>query len=142
MVTLNLDKIFNPKSVVIVGASDVEGTVGFALMKNFRELGFEGKVFPVNIKKSEVFGLKAYSSVDQIPEPVDLAVIATPARTVPDIVEQCGKSGIKGLIIISAGFKEIGDEGKVLEQKISLNLRTSTISELSDPTVSVSSAQA
>jgi len=91
LVTLNLDKIFNPKTVAVVGASDEEGTVGFALMKNFRELGFEGKVFPVNIKKSEVFGLKAYPSVDQIPEPVDLAIIATPARTVPDIVEQCGK---------------------------------------------------
>jgi len=118
LVTLNLDKIFNPKTVAVVGASDEEGTVGFALMKNLRELGFEGKVFPVNIKKSEVFDLKAYPSVDQIPEPVDLAIIATPARTVPDIVEQCGKSGIKGLIIISAGFKEIGDEGKALEQKI------------------------
>ena len=118
MVTLNLDKIFNPKTVAIVGASDEEGTVGYALMKNFKELGFEGKVYPVNIKKSVVLGLQAYPSVEQIPEPVDLAIIATPARTVPDIVEQCGKFGIKGLIIISAGFKEIGEEGRALEQKI------------------------
>ena len=118
MVTLNLDKIFNPKSVAIVGASDEEGTVGYALLKNFKELGFEGKIYPVNIKKSEVLGLQAYPSVEQIPEPVDLAIIATPARTVPGIVEQCGKSGIKGLIIISAGFKEIGEEGRALEQKI------------------------
>jgi len=118
LVTLNLDKIFNPKTVAIVGASDEEGTVGYALLKNFKELGFEGKVYPVNIKKSEVLGLQAYPSVEQIPEPVDLAIIATPARTVPGIVEQCGKFGIKGLIIISAGFKEIGEEGRALEQKI------------------------
>jgi acetyltransferase len=115
---LNLDKIFNPKTVAIVGASDEEGTVGYALLRNFKELGFEGKVYPVNIKKSVVLGLQAYPSVEQIPEPVDLAIIATPARTVPSIVEQCGKSGIKGLIIISAGFKEIGEEGRALEQKI------------------------
>jgi len=118
LVTLNLDKIFHPKSVAIIGASDEEGTVGCALMKNFRELGFEGRLYPVNIRKSEVFGLQAYPSVEQIPETVDLAVIATPARTVPDVVEQCGKAGIKGLIIISAGFKEIGAEGKALEERI------------------------
>jgi acetyltransferase len=87
-------------------------------MKNFIDLGFEGKVFPVNIRKTEILGLKAYQSVEQIPETVDLAVIATPAKTVPDIVEQCGKAGIKGIIIISAGFKEIGAEGKALEDKI------------------------
>ncbi|MGC8896165.1 MAG: acetate--CoA ligase alpha subunit [Candidatus Bathyarchaeia archaeon] len=118
MVTLYLDKIFNPKSIAIIGASDEEGSVGYALMKNFIDLGFDGKVYPVNIHKTEILGLKAYQSVEQIPEPVDLAVIATPAKTVPDIVEQCGKAGIKGLIIISAGFKEVGAEGKALEDKI------------------------
>jgi len=118
LVTLYLDKIFNPRSVAIVGASDEEGTVGYALMKNFTEHGFEGKVYPVNIRKTEILGLKAYQTVEQIPEPVDLAVIATPAKTVPDIVEQCGKAGIKGIIIISAGFKEIGPEGKALEDQI------------------------
>ncbi len=118
MVTLNLDKIFNPKSVAIVGASDEEGTVGHALMKNFAELEYEGKVYPVNIRKTEIFGIKTYQNVEQIPETVDLAVIATPSKTVPDIVEQCGRAGIKGLIIISAGFKEIGPEGRALEEKI------------------------
>jgi len=102
----------------VIGASDEEGTVGYALMKNFTELGFKGKIYPVNIRKTEILGLKAYQSVEQIPETVDLAVIATPAKTVPDIVEQCGKVGIKGIIIISAGFKEVGDEGKALEEKI------------------------
>ena len=118
MVTLHLDKIFNPKSVAIIGASDEEGSVGYALMKNFIDLGFDGKVYPVNIRKNEILGLKAYQSVEQIPDAVDLAVIATPAKTVPDIVEQCGKVGIKGIIIISAGFKEVGAEGKALEDKI------------------------
>jgi acetyltransferase len=118
LVTLNLDRIFNPKAVAVIGASDEEGSVGYALMKNFTESGFAGRVFPVNLKKPEILGLKAYSSVEQVPEPVDLAVIATPARTVPDVLEQCGKAGVQGIIIISAGFKEIGPEGKALEQQI------------------------
>ncbi|MGD0978727.1 MAG: acetate--CoA ligase alpha subunit [Candidatus Bathyarchaeia archaeon] len=118
MVTLNLDKIFNPKSVAVIGASDEEGSVGYALMKNFTESGFGGHVFPVNLKKTEVLGLKAYASIEQVPEPVDLAVIATPARTVPDVLEQCGRAGINGIIVISAGFKEIGPEGRALEERI------------------------
>ena len=118
MVTLNLDKIFNPKTVAVVGASDKEGSVGRALMKNFTESGFEGRVFPVNLKKAELFNLKTYLSVEQIPEPIDLAVIAIPAKTVPDVLEQCGKAGIIGAIIISAGFKEVGPGGRELEQQM------------------------
>ena len=118
MVTLNLDKIFNPKSIAVVGASDEEGTVGHALMKNLIDLKFDGKIYPVNIRKTEILGYRAYPSVEQIGEPVDLAVIATPAGTVPDIVEQCGRTGILGIVIISAGFKEIGPEGKALEERI------------------------
>ena len=117
MVTLNLDKIFNPKSVAIIGASDEEGSVGQAIVKNF-QLGYAGKVYLVNIRKPEILGVKTYQTVNQIPEPVDLAMIATPAKTVPDVVEQCGKAGIKGVIIVSAGFKETGAEGKALEDKI------------------------
>jgi acetyltransferase len=118
LVTLNLDRIFNPKSVAIIGASDEEGSVGYALMKNFVEMGFEGKVFPVNLRKTQILGLKAYPTVEQIAEPIDLAVIATPAQTVPDVLEQCGKAGINGVIIISAGFKEVGPAGKALEGRI------------------------
>ncbi|RLI10322.1 acetyl CoA synthetase subunit alpha, partial [Candidatus Bathyarchaeota archaeon] len=118
MVTLNLDKIFNPKSIAVIGASDEEGSVGYILMKNLTELGYQGKVYPVNIHKTEILGFKAYKTVNQLPETVDLAVIATPAKTVPDVVEQCGKAGIPGIIIISAGFKEVGPEGKALEDKI------------------------
>jgi len=115
---LNLDKIFDPKSIALVGASDEKSSVGYLLMKNLIDLGYQGKVYPVNIRKNEILGLKAYNNVDELPEIVDLAVIATPSNTVPDIVEQCGKAGIIGIIIISAGFKEVGSEGKALEEKI------------------------
>ena len=118
MVTLNLDKIFNPKNVAIVGASDVKGSVGYAIAKNFSQFGFAGKVFLVNNRKPEILGVKTFKSVLEIPDQVDLAIIATPAKTVPDVIEQCGKVKIKGVIIISAGFKEIGPAGKALEDTI------------------------
>jgi len=118
MNSLNLDSIFNPKSIALIGASDEEGSVGYILMKNLTEIGYAGHVHPVNIHKSEILGLKAYTSVSKLPEIVDLAIIATPASTVPDIIEECGTCGIKGIIIISAGFKEAGASGKILEEKI------------------------
>jgi acetyltransferase len=118
MVTTNLDKIFNPKNVAIIGASDVEGSVGYAIVKNFTQMGFTGKVFFVNIRKAEILGVKTYPTVDQIPEPVDLAIVATPAKTVPEVMEECGKAQVKGVIIVSAGFKETGPAGKALEEKI------------------------
>ncbi len=118
MGTLNLDKIFNPKSVAIIGASDAEGSVGYAIVKNFTQLGYTGKVYFVNIRKPEILGVKTYPSIDQVPEPVDLVMIATPAKTVPDVMEECGKAHVKGAIIVSAGFKEIGHEGKILEERI------------------------
>ncbi|VVB53529.1 Acetate--CoA ligase [ADP-forming] I [uncultured archaeon] len=118
MVSLNLDSIFNPKSIALIGASDEEGSVGYILMKNLTEMGYNGIVYPVNIHKPEILGKKAYLGIPQLPRTVDLAIIATPAATVPDIVEQCGIAGIRGLIIISAGFKEVGKSGKILEEKI------------------------
>jgi acetyltransferase len=118
MVTLNLEKIFDPQSIAVIGASDEECSVGYSLMNNLTENGYEGKVYPVNIHKTEILGLKAYQTVRQLPETVDLAVVATPARTVPEMVEQCGEAGIVGVIIVSAGFKEAGPEGKKLEDKI------------------------
>jgi acetyltransferase len=87
-------------------------------MKNLTDSEYQGDLYPVNIRKTEILGLKAYQRLDQLPKPVDLAVIVTPAQTVPDILEQCGNSGITGIIIISAGFKEIGEKGKALETKI------------------------
>ncbi len=118
MAAANLDKIFKPKSIAVVGANDEKGTVGYTLISNIVKLWQGGKVYPVNIQKNEILGLKVYRSVSELPEVVDLAVIATPAKTVPDIAEQCGKAGITGIIVISAGFKEIGIEGKALEEKL------------------------
>ncbi len=118
MDSLNLDRIFHPRSIALIGASHEEGSVGYILMKNLTEMGYEGHVYPVNLRKQELLGKKAYPTVSQLPEIVDLAIIATPASTVPDIVEQCGNSGIRGLIIISAGFKEAGEAGKILGEKI------------------------
>jgi len=107
-----LHKIFQPKSIAAIGASDKEGSVGYALMKNLLTGGFKGNIYPVNIKHARVQGKKAYACVKDIPETVDLVVIATPAKTVLPLVKECGKAGIKGLIIISAGFNEMGATGK------------------------------
>lgn len=113
----SLDKFFNPENVAVIGASDRQGTVGWRLIKNLTEMGYKGKVYPVNIRKQEILGMKAYQSIEQI-EHVDLAVIATPAKTVPGVVEECGRAGVKNVIIISAGFKEVGSEGRALEDRI------------------------
>ena len=118
MSTSNLDSIFNPRSIAVIGASDREGSVGHTLMKNLTQLGYRGEVYPINIRKNEILGFKAFKSLDQLPETVDLAMIATPAKTVPNVLEQCGKAGILGVVIISAGFKEIGSEGQALEKEI------------------------
>lgn len=118
MVTTNLDKVFNPQTVAIIGASDVEGSVGYSIVKNFTQSGFAGKVYFVNIKKAELLGVKTYPTVDQIPDQIDLAMIATPAKTTPAVMEECGKAKVKGVIIVSAGFKETGPEGKALEDQV------------------------
>ncbi|HMK95624.1 MAG TPA: GNAT family N-acetyltransferase [Candidatus Limnocylindrales bacterium] len=118
MVTRNLDRIFNPRSVAIIGASDVEGSVGYLIAKNFTRMGYAGKSYFVNIRKPEILGVKTYKSVDQISEPIDLAIIATPARTVQEVMEQCGRAHVKGVIIVSSGFKETGPEGKALEKTV------------------------
>ncbi len=111
-----LDCIFKPDSIAVVGASDREGSVGCRIMQALAE--FPGRIFPVNMKKPEILGIKAFRSVSEIPGKVDLAIICTPARTVPSIVEECGEAGIKGLVIISAGFKEIGEKGRALEKQL------------------------
>ncbi len=112
-----LDSIFKPKVIACIGATDKVESVGYAVMHNLLEGGFEGKVYPVNPKHKTIQGVTAYKSVKKLPKKADLAVIVTPARTVPAIVEECGEAGVGGLLIISAGFKEAGEEGqKMLEQ--------------------------
>jgi len=116
--TENLDKIFNPKRIAVIGASDEEGSVGAKLIRNLVGVGYTGVVYPVNPFRPTVQGITAYPSVTKIPWQIDLAIIATPAHTVPQIVEECGKAGVAGAIIISAGFRETGKEGEALENKI------------------------
>lgn len=113
-----LDAIFAPTSVAVIGASEREGSVGRTILRNLISNPFGGVVFPVNPKRSSVLGIKAYPSIKDVPEAVDLAIIVTPARTVPGIVRDCVEMGIKGAIIISAGFKEIGEAGAALEQEV------------------------
>ncbi|MFC1574093.1 acetate--CoA ligase alpha subunit [Candidatus Latescibacterota bacterium] len=110
--------MFNPHTVAVIGATNREGTVGYDLMKNLIGSGFDGIVYPVNHKRKSIYGIKAYPSVQEISDEIDLAVIATPALTVPDLVEQCGQAGVKGIVIISAGFSEAGKQGEEMVDRI------------------------
>jgi len=97
MVMVMLSKFFNPHSIALIGASNKPGKIGFELLKNIIESGFEGKIYPVNPKLSSVLNLKCYSSILNIPEPVDLAIIVVPALLVPKIMKDCGEKAIKNV---------------------------------------------
>jgi len=113
-----LDALFLPKSVAVIGAKDDPGSVGATIVNNLIKGGFKGKIYPINPKRNEVFGLKCYPSIDELSNEVDLAVIVTPAPTVPNLVAECVKANVKSAIIISAGFKELGPSGIKLEEEI------------------------
>ena len=113
-----LEVMFKPRSVAVIGATERQGSVARTILWNLISTTFGGTIFPVNPKYNSILGIKAYSSVGSIPDPVDLAVIVTPARTVPGIIEECAAAGVRAAIIISAGFKETGPEGVALEEKI------------------------
>ncbi len=114
----NLGKIFNPHRVAVIGASSNPGTVGFSVLRNMINAGFTGVVYPVNPKRESVQGIQSYPDIPSLPRIPDLAVICTPGSTVPGLVRQCGEAGIRGLVILSAGFREIGSEGKALEAEV------------------------
>jgi acetyltransferase len=118
-----LTPLFAPKSVAVFGASDRVDSVGQIVFKNMLDSGFKGALYPINSKSAEVQGHKAYASISAIEEKVELVVIATPPQTVPDIIEECGKRGVKAAVIITAGFGEIGPEGKELERKVLENAK-------------------
>jgi acetyltransferase len=111
-----LKAMLNPKVIALIGATEAAESVGRALMENLASSG--GVIYPINPKRSSVLGLKAFPNIEAVPNPVDLAIIATPAVTVPLIVKECAEAGVKGAIIISAGFKECGPEGRELEKEI------------------------
>jgi acetyltransferase len=114
----SIEKMLNPKVVAVIGASENEGTVGQSLMRNLLVGRDFRKIYPVNPNRETVLGLKSFPSLSKIPDHIDLAVIATPAQTVPGLVEECARVGVDGAIIVSAGFKEVGPPGEKLESEI------------------------
>ncbi len=109
-----LDGLFNPKVVAVIGATPKEGKVGNILLKNLKN--FRGRVYAVNPKYDKILGFECYPSVEEIPDEVDLAVVAVPAKVVPEVLESCGRKGVKNVVVISAGFKEAGNYA--LERKV------------------------
>jgi acetyltransferase len=115
-----LDVFFSPKTVAVIGATETPNSVGRTVLWNLVTSPFGGTVYPVNPKRPSVLGVKAYKTVSDIPEDVDLAVIVTPPPSIPGIIRECGENGVRGAVVISAGFKEIGSEGAELERQLLL----------------------
>ena len=113
-----LDVFFAPSSVALIGATENPGSVGRTILTNLIATPFGGTIFPVNPKRPNVLGIKAYPKIGEVPAQVDLAIIVTPAVTVPAIIKECAQAGVKGCIVISAGFKEVGPAGAELERQI------------------------
>lgn len=112
MTKSSFDYFFTPRSAALIGASEKSKTLGNAVVRNMLDAPFKGEIYPVNPKYREMHGMKCYRSVTEIEADIDLAVIFTPAHTVPDIVKACGKKGVRALLILSAGFKEAGSKGQ------------------------------
>jgi acetyl coenzyme A synthetase (ADP forming)-like protein len=108
--------MLNPGAIAVIGASETEKSVGRTVMENLSS--FNGKVYPINLRRTTVFGIKAYRNIGEVPTPVDLAVITTRAASVPNLISECVAAGVKGAVIISPGFRESGDEGSRLEHEI------------------------
>jgi acetyl coenzyme A synthetase (ADP forming)-like protein len=113
-----LEMFFAPRSIAIVGAGREPGKLGYNVLHNLVHYGYQGQIYPINPKADEIMGLKCYPTVLDVPDAIDLAVIVVPARFVPDIMQQCGEKGVKGVVIITAGFKEAGLEGVKLEREV------------------------
>lgn len=115
---MSLEKFFNPQSVAIVGASQKKGKVGYEILTNMTGAGYRGKIYPVNNKTETIEGLKCYPDLESIGRAPDLVIIVIPAKAVPALMDQCAKIGVKSVIIITAGFKEVGKEGRELERQV------------------------
>ena len=118
-----LDVFFSPENVAVVGATETPGSVGRTILWNLISTPFGGTVFPVNLKRPSVLGIKAYPTVSAVPAEVDLAVIITPAPAIPGVIRDCAAAGVKGAIVISAGFKEMGPQGAELERQVLVEAR-------------------
>ncbi|MBN1833239.1 MAG: CoA-binding protein, partial [Deltaproteobacteria bacterium] len=115
---MGLEKVLNAESVAVIGASRNETKRGFQAIRTLLDEKYEGRIYPVNPREKSVFGFKCYESVTAIPDPVDLALITTPAKTLPKLLEECGQKGIQGAVIIAGGFREMGEEGTALEEEV------------------------
>ena len=113
-----LEMMLAPRSVAVIGATEAEGSVGRTLLENLKANKFAGRIIPVNPKRAKVLGMPTFPTIGALPQAIDLAIIVTPAATVPGIVGECVEAGVKGAVIISAGFKECGPEGAKLERRI------------------------
>ena len=111
-----LNGLLRPKSVAVIGASNTPGKIGYSVVDNLIKDGYKGKIFPINPSSPEILGIKAYPSVTDVPEAIDAAIMTVPAKMVPAMAEECGKKGIKGLIVITSGFSEAGH--KDLEEQL------------------------
>ncbi len=114
----DLMSLMRPRSVAIIGASNTPGKIGYAVVDNMKSSGFKGHIYPINPKEDEIGGLKAYPSITDVGKPIDVAVLCVPAKVSVPVAEECGKAGVKHMIVITAGFKEVGKEGRELEQKL------------------------
>lgn len=115
-----IDSLFRPRSIAVIGASETRGKLGNDVMRNLIESGYEGRIYPINPKAGEILGHKVYRTVRDIAGNIDLAVIVIPAKFVLESVEECGERGVKALVIISAGFKEVGHEGQEAEKLLAV----------------------
>src|SRR3989304_3330310 len=113
-----LEPIFSPQSVAVVGTTRVPGTVPYDIFHNILKDDFQGTIYPVSPRERSIAGVKAYKYILDIPDPVDLAVIVFPSGVVKLAMEQCGQKGVKGVVIISAGFREVGPAGVQREEEI------------------------
>ncbi|MFO8164414.1 MAG: CoA-binding protein, partial [Desulfatiglandales bacterium] len=115
----NMNVLFNPKSVAVIGASEKEDKLGFHVMKSLNSGGFPGRIIPINPGLKEIMGIKTFPSISEFLYEIDLAIVVLPAKMVPTILEECLAKGIKAIVLITAGFKEIDDPvGEELHQKI------------------------
>jgi acyl-CoA synthetase (NDP forming) len=124
---MTLEAFFKPKSVAVIGASREARKFGHVIFKNFVESEFKGKTYPVNPKADSILGFKAYARLKEIPSQIDLAVISVPALLVPSVIDECVSKNVEAAIIVSGGFKEIGEKGETLELEIRRRMKGSDL---------------
>ncbi len=125
--TRDFDKLFDPARIAVIGASNSRGSVGNILIRNLIMAEHPGAIYPVHRSAQSVHGIQAYPTIDQVPRKVDLAIIATPAPSVPHVVDECGQAGVSAAVVVSSGFKEAGAEGAKLEKEMLAAARTHDI---------------